>query len=50
MGSVVPLFCMAEIVDGFRREGFGFLYALVVSYLSFLKRRLVVCGDQTEVL
>ena len=45
MGSVVPLFCMAEIVEGFRRQGFDFLYRLILSYLTFLKDRFLVCDD-----
>ena len=41
---------MPRVVDGFMRGGWKFIYGLVVTYLVYLKERLMMSGDQAEFL
>lgn len=50
MSSCVPIEHMHRVVDSFRREGWGWLYRLVLAYLLFLKEALMLSDDQGELL
>lgn len=50
MSNCIPIEFMPEVVDNFRREGWNFIYRLVLTYLLLLKERLMLSGDQAEFL
>ena len=50
MSNCIPIEYMPEVIDRFREQGWNFIYKLIVSYLRFLKERLMLSGDQAEFL
>jgi hypothetical protein len=50
MSNAIPMEHMHRVIEGFRREGWDFMYRLVLTYLIFLKDRLIMCEDQSEFL
>ena len=50
MSNCVPIEHMPQIVDQFRKDGWQFIYRLVLTYLLFLKEKLLMSDDQAEFL
>ena len=50
MSNCIPIEYMPDVIDKFRKHGWNFIYRLIVSYLTFLKERLLVSEDQAEFL
>ena len=50
MSNCIPIEYMPEVIDKFRQDGWQFIYKLIVTYLLFLKERLLFSNDQAEFL
>ena len=50
MSNCIPIEYMPEVIDKFRQDGWTFIYRLIVTYLLYLKERLLFSGDQAEFL
>lgn len=50
LSTCIPLEFMHLMIDKFRREGWPFLYRLVIAYLLHLKEELMASNDSSEFL
>lgn len=41
---------MHEVIDRFRKQGWKYIYRLVVTYLLFIKEFLMLSNDEAEFL
>jgi hypothetical protein len=46
MSNCIPIEYMPEVIDKFRQDGWQFIYKLIVTYLLYLKERLLFSNDQ----
>ena len=46
MSNCIPIEHMPEVIDRFRQDGWHFIYKLIVTYLLYLKERLLFSNDQ----
>ena len=47
MSNCVPLEYMHLVVDKFRENGWNFIYKLIITYLLFIKEKLLLCDDSS---
>jgi hypothetical protein len=50
MSTAIPMEFMHRVLDRFRKQGWRFIYQLVVTYLLYLKELLLSSRDEAEFL
>jgi hypothetical protein len=50
MSTSIPMEQMHLVLDKFRRQGWGYIYKLIVTYLLYLKEFLLASRDEAEFL
>jgi hypothetical protein len=50
MSNCIPIEYMPDVIDRFRKQGWTFIYQLLLTYLLYLKERLLLSVDQADFL
>lgn len=50
MSKLVPLQEMQRVINGFRKEGWNFIYRLVIAILSTVRDCLLVTEDESDLI
>jgi len=46
MGNCIPMEYMHEVIDRFRKQGWRYIYKLIITYLLFIKEFLLLSNDE----